>query len=89
MLFAGGTYESSLILFESIWNKENFPVKGDIVIAIPNRDVVLVTGTENKSGLNHIQRSTDDLYENGSYQISNKIFVWNGDKFREKKEYWS
>ena len=35
-----GNYEASYLLFDKIWNKNNFPVNGDIVVYVPSRDTV-------------------------------------------------
>jgi len=51
MLVADGTYESSFLLFDNLWTKEQFPVKGNIVVYVPSRDLVLITGSEDKENL--------------------------------------
>jgi uncharacterized protein YtpQ (UPF0354 family) len=51
MLVAGGNFEASLLLLDEIWTKENFNVRGDIVVFVPARDVVLVTGSQDEEGL--------------------------------------
>ena len=56
MVIAGGNYEASLILLPSLWTKENFPVDGGFVIAIPNRDLLFVTGSKDKKGISRIKR---------------------------------
>ncbi len=55
MLLADGTYEASFILFDVLWTKEQFPVKGEIVVYIPSRDVVFITGSEDKTNLAKIR----------------------------------
>lgn len=40
----GGDFEASLILSQNFWTKDNLKVDGDFVIAIPNRDLLFVTG---------------------------------------------
>jgi uncharacterized protein YtpQ (UPF0354 family) len=81
MLTAGGDYEASLILLSSIWIKENFPVDGTFIIAIPNRDMLMITGSKNKNGINKIKEIVADSYHTGNYQISEFLFKWNGSKF--------
>jgi len=81
MLVAGGNYEVSLILKADIWNKENFPIKGNIVIAIPNRDMLLISGSDDKKGIKKLKKISSKLFNNGSYQITESLFEWNGEKF--------
>lgn len=81
MITAGGNYEASLLLLDSIWTKDNFPVQGSIVISIPSRDVLLVTGTEETEGLSKIKEYAASVYESASYRILPDLFVWNGERF--------
>ncbi len=55
MLVADGMYEASMLLFDGIWSKQQFPVKGDIVVYVPARDVLLITGSEDMVSLATIQ----------------------------------
>ena len=48
---AGGDYEASLILFDGLWNGGKIAMDGDIVVAIPAKDMLLVTGSRNERGL--------------------------------------
>jgi uncharacterized protein YtpQ (UPF0354 family) len=52
---AGGTYEASLLLADQIWTSGQFKVDGDIVVAVPVRDALLVTGSHNSVGLTHMR----------------------------------
>ena len=73
MIVAGGMFEASLLLFEKIWSKDNFKVKGDIVVFVPSRDVVLVTGSEDSDGLS---RASAIIKESDwPYMISPNPFV--------------
>jgi uncharacterized protein YtpQ (UPF0354 family) len=77
ILTADGNYEASLILVDEIWTRDNFDVAGDIVVFVPARDIVLVTGSEEVEGL-AIAR---ELIANRewSYFISEQSFVRTGD----------
>ena len=81
MVTAGGTYESSMLLLNSFWSNKNFPVKGDIVITIPNRDVLLITGSKDKLNLDWLRARAQESYDSGSYQVSPSLFRWNGKEF--------
>lgn len=80
-LTIGGDMESSLLLLKEVWTKENLPVNGSLIIAVPNRDLVLVTGTNNKWGIDKIKKFAKEGYTQGQYPISPKLFKWNGHKF--------
>ncbi|MGO4892934.1 DUF1444 family protein [Flavobacterium sp. W21_SRS_FM6] len=50
-LVAGGMFESSLLLVDAMWNKDNFPFEGNLLVFVPTRDVVLITGSKNQAGI--------------------------------------
>ena len=85
MVAAGGAYEASLLLLNSVWSRKNFPVKGDIVVAIPNRDILLITGSDDKVNLDWMKTRAQESYDSGAYQISPSLFKWNGKKFLKFK----
>jgi len=80
---AGGNIENSLILLNYLWTKENFPVKGQILISIPNRDILLVADSGDKNSINKIKEITSNMYKEGSYPISDYLFKWNGKFFEQ------
>jgi uncharacterized protein YtpQ (UPF0354 family) len=81
MVTAGGTYETSLLLINSFWSSKNFSVKGDIVVAVPNRDILLITGSNDKVNLDWMRARAQESYDSGSYQVSPYLFKWNGRRF--------
>lgn len=81
MITAGGDYEASLVLLSSIWTKENFPVDGEFIVAIPNRDMLMVTGSKSKAGIAKLKEIAADSYMTGSYQVSDHLYKWTGKKF--------
>ena len=83
MITAGGDYENSLILWEELWTKENFNVNGDFIIAIPNRDILFVTGSNDKAGIDLLKKNTAQSYREGTYPVSPYLFKWNGTKFEK------
>jgi uncharacterized protein YtpQ (UPF0354 family) len=80
MVTAGGTYESSLILINSLWKKTTFDVDGDIVITIPSRDVLLVTGSHDDEGIKQLRSMAKEVVEQNSYYLTADLFVWDEDK---------
>jgi hypothetical protein len=74
-------YESSLILVEDIWTKENFSVQGDIVIAIPSYGTLFVTGSEYTKGLEILDKNIQEVFKQNMHLISDKKFVFRNEKF--------
>ena len=85
-IVAGGTFEASLILLKSIWTKENFNVDGDFVIAIPCRDLLFITGSNNSIGIAKLKESAEKMYNEGDHDITPLLYKWNGSRF-EKYEF--
>jgi uncharacterized protein YtpQ (UPF0354 family) len=81
MVTAGGNYDASLILFESLWDGVQIKVDGDYVIAIPSRDVLLITGTKNKEGIKKISELAIKIVAEGSYHLTSDLFVRREGKF--------
>ena len=81
MITAGGVYEVSLILIDSMWTHENFAVDGDIVIAISNRDILFVTGSNNGEAIEKMRAMATEYYNTGNYAVSPFLFKWNGERF--------
>jgi uncharacterized protein YtpQ (UPF0354 family) len=84
MLTAGGNYEASLLLLDSIWKDAQLDVQGDIVVAIPTRDLLLVTGSENQEGIEKVTQIVKKSFSEGfSYRLTQKLFVYRNGKFDE------
>jgi len=75
-----GEFSSSLILVK-IWNHENFSVLGDIVVAIPNQNIVYVTGSKDKNNIAKLHDFIGQLKEEGLSIVSEKLFVYREDRF--------
>lgn len=85
MVIADGTYEASLLLLDSTWAPGEFEVQGEIVVAIPTRDVLLVTGSQDPGGLEKVRRLVRETMANGAYTLTDKLFVRRDGKFEEWK----
>ena len=77
LIVAGGNYEASLILKDDIWTKENFPVKGEFLIGVPSRDMLLITGSKDIENIKKLKGIVAEIDNSGSYLISNKLFIRN------------
>jgi uncharacterized protein YtpQ (UPF0354 family) len=74
MLTAGGDYTASLLLFDDVWNNLSQSVEGDIVAAVPSRDIVLFTGARSKDGIDCIRRKAREIHEGGDHVVSQTLF---------------
>jgi len=86
MLTVGGDYETSLILLDYLFTKQNIPVDGDFVIAIPNSDLLLITGSNNKAGIQKIKEIAGRAFLTGNCLVSEHLYKWNGHKFEQFEE---
>lgn len=85
MFVAGGDYEASLMLMTSLWTKENLPVDGEFIIAIPNRDLLFITGSNDKKNIAKLEKILNDSFTTGNYPVSPYLFKWDGNKFLKYK----
>jgi len=77
---AGDDYTSGLLLADDIWTGGEIKVKGDIVVAIPARDMIMVTGSRS-SMLKNFRAMAADLYAKGPHSLSDALFVYRNKRF--------
>jgi uncharacterized protein YtpQ (UPF0354 family) len=75
MIVADGTYESSLLLADKLWESQASVVKGDIVAAVPARDVLMFTGSESPDGLEQLRKEVQKIHKEASHVISKTLLV--------------
>jgi uncharacterized protein YtpQ (UPF0354 family) len=80
IISAGGDYEASLLLVDDIWSSGEIKVEGDIVVAVPARDVLLVTGSRSRKGLKAVRAMAAELAK-GQYRLTETLFVYRNGKF--------
>jgi uncharacterized protein YtpQ (UPF0354 family) len=78
---AGGDYEASLLLFDHIWSSGQVKVQGDIVVAIPAKDALLVTGSQNRRGLAGMRKMVAELTARERYRLTDTLFVYRNGRF--------
>ena len=75
--FAG--FESSVLLADAFWADVAGAVPGDIVIGVPARDVVIVTGSRSPAGLAKARRTVDRVFlADGSNLLMRDLLVRRG-----------
>jgi uncharacterized protein YtpQ (UPF0354 family) len=74
MLHADGNYEATLLLATSLLDK--LPeVRGDLVVAVPARDVFVFTGSENAAGVAALRDLAAQLSAKGGHTLSPSLYV--------------
>ena len=81
LISAGGDYEASLLLIDDIWSSGQIKVDGDIVVAVPARDVLLVTGSRNRTGLKKVRELAAKYVAEGRYELTETLFVYRDGRF--------
>lgn len=81
MMTAGGTYEASLLLAEGIWKDGQIKVEGEIVVAVPARDMLLITGSKDSAGLVKIRQLANKTVKDAPYRLTDQLFVLRDGKF--------
>lgn len=81
IMTAGSDYVPSLLLLDEIWSGGKLGVDGEIVIAIPTRDVLLFTGSDNKEGVKKLRELAKKTAADGPYSLTDRLFVYRGGKF--------
>ena len=81
LMSAGGNYEASLLLIDEIWSSGQIQVNGDIVVAIPARDVLMVTGSRSRSGLKLVREMAAKFKSQGPYELTDTLFRYRDGRF--------
>lgn len=81
MVTAGGTYEASLLLLDEIWIPNAIAVQGDVVVGIPARDLLLVTGSQTPGGVDKLRQVVNATAQDANYKLTNTLFVRRNGRF--------
>jgi uncharacterized protein YtpQ (UPF0354 family) len=80
IMTAGGDYDASLLLLDHIWTSGQIKVNGDIVVAIPQRNMLLITGSQDRAGLKQMREAVAK-FADGPYRLTNALFVYRKGRF--------
>jgi len=69
--------ESSLLLSEVFWEELAESVPGELVVGVPARDVVILTGSRSRTGLEKARRAVDRVFfAKGPHLLLPDLLVW-------------
>lgn len=86
MMVADGNYESSLLLAEKFWDDQTTEVPGEIVAAVPSRDVLMFTGSASTEGLRELRVAAANLHAKGSRAVSTTLIIRRNDRWERFSE---
>lgn len=73
--FAG--MASSVVLADAFWDGLEGSVPGEIVIGVPARDVVIVTGSQSQSGIAKTRRTVDRMFfAHSKHPLLHDLLIW-------------
>lgn len=80
LIEAGGDYELSLLLFDKLWSSGQIKVDGEIVVAVPAKDALFVTGSHNHTGIARMRAVAAELAA-GPYGLTPDLLIYRDGKF--------
>jgi uncharacterized protein YtpQ (UPF0354 family) len=81
MVTAGGDYEASLLLLDEVWARPDLRAKGEIVVAVPARDLLLVADSADIVAIDKLRLLAMRLHDKASHPLSDQLFVYRGGRF--------
>ena len=78
--------KASLLAVPDFWAKGEFNVDGEIVVAIPARDHLLITGSKNAAGLAKMREVAARVVQESPQRLTDTLFVLRDGRFVEFKE---
>lgn len=82
LITAGGDYVASILLLDEVWEEIEGTVDGDIVVAVPSRDVLLFTGSRSKEGIQYLRYQARDIEQYGDHVISQTLLHRTGEAWK-------
>lgn len=73
---AGGTYESSLLLLDSLWDEQQKELGGEIVATVPARHILAFSSSSSEEGLAALRELAAQSDQHGGRAVSRDLFVW-------------
>jgi uncharacterized protein YtpQ (UPF0354 family) len=75
MLTCGGNFEATTLLLDEVWQQVTAKVSGDLVVAVPARDIVIFTGGDNRDGLAFMRSKVSHILEVGDHTLTRHFLV--------------
>jgi uncharacterized protein YtpQ (UPF0354 family) len=67
--------ESSVLLAHRFWDDLEQAVPGELVVGVPARDVVILTGSQSRTGMEKVRRAVDRVFFAGGDQLLSRSLL--------------
>lgn len=85
-LQAGGDYESSLILNDTMMAKLQAYFKSPLIFSVPSRETVFFAPLSKEKNISALKEATRSFYDAQTRKISSSLYSWNDGKISEYEE---
>jgi uncharacterized protein YtpQ (UPF0354 family) len=77
LMLSFGGLESSVLLIDEFWAELEQSVPGDLVVGVPARDVVVITGSLSGPGMARVRRTVDGVFLAGDpHPLTRDLLTW-------------
>jgi len=73
---AGDSYEAARFLLHKQWEKIAKEIEGDLIVAIPTRDLVFFTGSADENRVRILTELAKRVVEREPYSLTDRLFKW-------------
>lgn len=81
LIGAGGTFEASLLLLDSVWTAPELAGPGELLVGIPTRDMLIATRKQSEEDAEKLKFLAGMAYRSGTYRLTPRLFVQRGGTF--------
>jgi uncharacterized protein YtpQ (UPF0354 family) len=82
MFTAGGCYEASLLLVSDFWASHGVAAPGELIVAAPSRDVILLASSANPAAITRLRELAATSWQQSSHALSQSLFVFRQGRFQ-------
>ena len=79
LVVAGGQYEAAVLLFDDFWARELPRLKGEAVVAMPSRDVLIYADSRSAGAVTELAAHARGIHADAAFALSPTLFVRHAD----------
>ena len=76
VITAGDSYEASRLILQEKWEKIAKEVEGDLIVALPSRDLVFFTGSADENRVRILREMAKRVVDREPYYLTDKLLKW-------------